>query len=79
MSLLDSFLEDELLASELRQTVDYDIPAAGLREIYLAIRTDGDPGLDPVNPKIVGDGTRGNPFAVNTAVQFNFGGSEVGL
>jgi hypothetical protein len=72
MSFLDSFLEDELLASELRQPVDFDSPHDGLRDLYLAIRTDGDPGPDQANPRVIGNGTRENPFAANTAAQFNF-------
>ena len=43
MSLLDSLLEDELLASEVKP----------LREVFLAIRTDGLPGN-----QTIGDGTR---------------------
>jgi hypothetical protein len=71
MSLLDSFIEDQLLAAELKQTLS-GTPTVGLQEIFLAIRTDsdGDPG-DPQNPKLVGDGTRQNPFAANTAIEFN--------
>lgn len=52
MSLLDSLLEDTLLASELESP---------LKEVYLAIRTDGNDG----------NGTRLNPLDASTALKFD--------
>ena len=54
MSLLDSFLEEGLLPPQ--------------KEVWLAIRTDGDSAID----KPFGEGTRENPFAVNTPESFAY-------
>jgi hypothetical protein len=48
MSLLDSLLGDQLASSE--------VPSP-MKEVWLAIRTDGNG---------IGDGSRENPFAANT-------------
>jgi hypothetical protein len=70
MSLLDDLLEVDLLATELKQIL-VGTPPSGVPEIYLAIRTDADPGPNLDQPQMLGDGTRANPFAANTAAQFN--------
>ena len=51
MSLLDALIEDELLATKL----------APVKEVFIAIRTDG----------VTGDGTRDNPFDGSTAQKFD--------
>src|SRR5262245_39699783 len=52
MSVMESFIEDQLSVSEL---------ATPLAELWLAIRADGDG---------IGDGSRDNPFSVNTPESF---------
>lgn len=76
MSLSDVFLEDQILASELKQVISTSPGLVeGLKEIWLAIRADG----DSTNPDIpFGDGSKENPFAANTPESFghimrNFG------
>lgn len=63
MPILDALIEDGLASSALRQTVG---GVKVLKELFIAIRSDAPPGT-----KIFGDGSQENPFAGNTAEQFD--------
>src|SRR5258706_14179578 len=62
MNTLDALLRDGLPASVLTKP---------LREVWIAIRTDGAPDVDPSNPVVIGDGTRDNPWDASTAIKLD--------
>lgn len=63
MNTLDSLVRDGLLPDSML--------VRPIREVWIAIRSDGPADTDPLNPQIIGEGTRENPWDGSTARRFD--------
>ena len=72
MNSVDSLILDQLASSELRRFATPLDATPRLREVWIAVRTDGFPVVDHADPVIIGDGTRNNPWDGSVAVKFDY-------